>query len=427
MPPRGRWEGPRPTGIPGIAQPARRTRHPGSLGAWRARRYGARIDVSPDRLIRPRRARLASGACAVALRAVLVLASGCALLATPQGPPRASQSAQRLAPGPFRVLSADVALEDRAHGRTLATTVWWPAGAPGPAPLLVQAHGFLANRTGARYVARALASHGWVVVAATHPTTTLFAPGGPKLEDVVRQPADVSFLIDRVLADDDGMPQLPPIDPARIAVMGHSLGGLTATLAAFHPRLRDPRVAAAISIAGPMTPFEPRFFANARVPFLMIAGSDDVIVDWRTNAFVVLDRVPGGTLVLLAGASHTGFDDTASGLPRVLDNPDGLGCWVLERTLHLDTALEKLRAQSEEGDGVDFEHGLVRPCAEPPPEAAMDPARQQIITTLAVRAFLEAQLDPDPAVRLSAEKYLTGVLPRDFAEASVTTADAPAR
>jgi predicted dienelactone hydrolase len=235
----------------------------------------------------------------------------------------------------------------------------------------------------------------------------------------------VSFLIDRVLADDDGMPQLPPIDPARIAVMGHSLGGLTATLAAFHPRLRDSRVAAAISVAGPMTPFEPRFFANARVPFLMIAGSDDVIVDWRTNAFVVLDRVPGGTLVLLAGASHTGFDDAASGLPRALDNPDGLGCWVLERTLHLDTALEKLRAQAEDGDGVDFEHGLVRPCTETPPDVAMDPARQQVITTLAVRAFLDEKLDPDPTVRAAADRYLTDDLPRDFAEASVTRAYSP--
>lgn len=389
-------------------------------------RYAARIHVRATSCIGSRRDR--RRACVLALTAALLLVPGCALLATPQGPPRASESARRLAPGPFRVASADVELEDRSRGRTLATTVWWPQDAPGPAPLVVQAHGFLADRTGARYVARDLASHGWVVVAATHPTTTLFAPGGPKLEDVVRQPADVSFLVDRVLADGDGLPELPPIDPGRIAVMGHSLGGLTATLAAFHPRLRDPRVAAAISVAGPMEPFRPQFFAGARVPFLVIAGSADVIVDWRSNAFVVLDRVPGGTLVLLAGASHTGFDDAASGLPRVLDNPDTLGCWVLERTLHLDTALATLHAQSDEGDAVDLEHGLVRPCTEPPPDVAMDPARQQMITALAVRAFLEEQLDPDPAVRAAAAHYLTDILARDFAEASVTaTAYTPPR
>lgn len=385
------------------------------------RRYSAWIDVPADRIHRPRRVRPPVGPIALCL----LLASGCALLARPQGPPAASESARRLAPGRYEVASADVELEDERHGRTLATTVWWPKGLASPAPLVVQAHGFLADRTGARSVARHLASHGWVVVAATHPTTTLFAPGGAKLEDVVRQPGDVGFLLDRILADDDGLPTLPPIDPARIAVMGHSLGGLTATLAAFHPRLRDPRVAVAISIAGPMALLQPRFFATARVPFLVIAGSADVIVDWRTNAFLVLDRVPGGTLVLLAGASHTGFDDAASGLPRALDNPDGLGCWVLGRTLHLDTALERLRAQTSEGDGIDFESGLVPPCTEAPPDVAMDPARQQMITALAVRAFLEEQLDPDPAVRARAAQYLTAVLPHDFAEASVTTAYAP--
>lgn len=370
-----------------------------------------------DRIIRPRRVRWPAGALAL-----LLLACGCALLAKPQGPAVASESARRLEPGPYRVASADVDLDDRSRGRVLATTVWWPEGVAGPAPLVVQAHGFLANRMGARYVARHLASHGWVVVAATHPTTTLFAPGGARLEDVVRQPGDVSFLLDRVIADDEGLPALPSIDLARVAVMGHSLGGLTATLTAFHPRLRDPRVAAAISIAGPMAILEPRFFANARVPFLMIAGSDDVIVDWRSNAFVVLDRVPGGTLVLLAGASHTGFDDTMSGLPRVLDNPDAFGCWVLDHTLRLDTALEKLRAQSVEGDGIEFTRGLVRPCAEPPADVAMDPVRQQMITSLAVRAFLEQRLSPDPVVREAAARYLTDVLPHDFAEVSVTTA-----
>jgi dienelactone hydrolase len=336
-------------------------------------------------------------------------------------PPPASESARRLAPGPYVVESADLDFEDVARRRTLASTIWWPAGFAGPAPLVVQAHGFLANRKGAAYLARHLASRGYVVVAATHPTTTLFASGGAKLEDVVRQPGDLSFLIDRLLAHDGETSDVPAIDPARIAVMGHSLGGLTATLAAFHPRLRDPRIAAAISIAGPMEPLQREFFRTAGVPFLMIAGSGDVIVDYRRNAFVVLDRVPGGMLVLLAGASHTGFDDTMTGLPRLLDNPDTLGCWALGRTLHLEAALARLRADTRDGDGIDLDHGVPTPCAEEPISVAMDPARQQAITTLAVTAYLEAQLAPSADVRERALHYLTDVLPRDFEEVAVSS------
>jgi predicted dienelactone hydrolase len=351
---------------------------------------------------------------------VLLSAPGCALIAAPKPPLHDSESARRFKPGPYHVESADVVFEDEVRGRTLASTLWWPVDAAGPAPLVVQTHGFLANRSGSAYAAKHLASYGYVVVAATHPNTTLFSRGGAKVEDVVRQPGDVSFLIDQLLADGDEVPPYPRIDPARIAVMGHSLGGVTATLAAFHPRLGDPRIAAAISIAGPMEMFEPSFFGTAEVPFLMIAGTGDVIVDYRRNAFVTLDLVPGGTLVLIAGASHTGFDDAMAGLPRLLDNPDVVGCWVLHRTLRLDAALTKLREFAQDGDGVILAHGITTPCVVEPPPTAMDPVRQHMITTLAVTAFLESRFAPDPTERIEALRYLTENLSRDFSEVSVT-------
>ena len=53
----------------------------------------------------------------------------------------------------------------------------------------------------------------------------------------------------------------------------------------------------------------PSFFATAPVPLLVIAGSFDVIVDHGRHALDTFGRVPDETLVLIAGASHTGFDD----------------------------------------------------------------------------------------------------------------------
>lgn len=348
--------------------------------------------------------------------AALVATAGCGLVAH-RLPPPASESAARLRPGPHRVLARDVTFVDRARDRTLPTRIWWPADVRGPAPLLVQVHGFLANRGAAAYLARHLASRGWVVVAATHPATTAFAPGGAKVEDVVRQPGDVRFLIDRLLAAETGVATLPTVDPRRIAVMGHSLGGLTATLAAFHPRLRDPRIGAAVSIAGPMALLGPGLFGDVTVPFLMVAGSADVVVDYERNAVPTLTRVPGATLATIVGGSHAGFHDATARMPFPA-NPDLVSCWVLRRTLHLDAAITATRPLLR-GD-EDLRLADVRtPCAEPPPLHAMSPARQQMLTTLVVTAFLESRFAATAAARTAAERYLTRTLPRELPEVQV--------
>jgi hypothetical protein len=81
---------------------------------------------------------------AAASMTVLRSHAGCALRAAPQPPPVGCESAPWLAPGPYRVASAQVVFHDHARGRTLASTLWWPA----------EAHGFLSNRAGGTYLAR---------------------------------------------------------------------------------------------------------------------------------------------------------------------------------------------------------------------------------------------------------------------------------
>ncbi len=307
----------------------------------------------------------------------------------------------------------------------LETTTWFPVGAMGPRPVVLYSHGFLATRSGGTYLAEHLASRGYVVVAPDHPLTRRWATGGPRVGDVLNQPADLHFLVDRMLAGDEADALFPgTIDPERIGVVGLSLGGLTATLDAFHPRLRDPRIAAAVSIAGPMTFFEPAFFAGASVPFLMIAGDADVVIDYTSNAPLAVQRVPDGELVAIGGASHAGFDDSTGGVLRILDNPDRLACWWLLRVLDRDHLDEEIAALVRPEDDVRVPASLPRPCARMPPLRALDPARQQTITKLAVAAFFDSHMAPDPAVRRAAATYLARDLARDFPEVRYTAAPA---
>jgi predicted dienelactone hydrolase len=252
------------------------------------------------------------------------------------------------------------------------------------------------------------------VVSADHPGTRRGAAGGPEIGDVADQPRDVSAIIDRLAHQTapggslDGL-----LDLDRIAVVGHSLGGLTATLAAYHPRLRDPRIGVAISISGPFAFFTRRFFEHAELPFLMIAGRADVVVDYEENARPVLERVPGSSLLSIADASHAGFDDKASSL-RLFANPDRIGCIALSRYLVPSENEELVHRLGGSEVGIELPETARQPCERTPPRGAMDPVQQQLITQLAVAAFLDANFSPDLGAQIEAAQYLEIGLSYDF-------------
>jgi dienelactone hydrolase len=360
--------------------------------------------------------------------ALLVLISACAVMMPAKPPPPGSPSAQRLLAGPFAVATRDVTFVDPAPPgvdapRTLVTTVWFPRDAQGSHPLVVYSHGFEANRFGGTYLAEHLASHGYVVAAPDHPGTHRQLLGSAAIEDVLHQPRDLQVVVDHVLSWGPAeRPFAGDIDAARIGVMGLSLGGMTATMDAFDPRLRDPRVRAAVSIAGPMILFAPGYFRNAHVPFLMVAGGADVIVDYPANAHLALWYVPDSTLVGIGGASHAGFDDTFGGPLRVLANPDRLACWWLDRDLDMSQGLKTLTAMSAAGAGLVVPASPLRPCDTAPPCRALDPARQQEVTAAAVGAFFDSVFAPAVAAREAAAAYLRHDLARDFPEVRVDVA-----
>ena len=358
----------------------------------------------------------------------LVLICGCAAIAPPE-PPRGSPSAERRAAGRFEVGRRDYTFVDTSRPndardgpnaekrRTLVTTVWFPRDAPGSHPLVLYSHGYLATREGGAYLAEWLASRGYVVAAPDHPLTQRWAAHWTAVGDVVHQPADLSLVIDRILGwNDRERPFAGSVDPTRIGVMGLSLGGMTATLAAFHPRLHDARIRAAVSIAGPMTMFGARFFADVPIPFLLLAGDEDVVIDYATNAPLVLERVPDGRLVTIHGGNHLGFDDTSTGVLRALPNPDTEACWFLLWTLDLDRSRDTLAELGGSRVGLVVPSQIPRPCSTPAPFTAMSPIRQHLIAQLAVGAFFDSVFAPDEAARAAAANYLREDLARDIPE-----------
>jgi dienelactone hydrolase len=362
-----------------------------------------------------------------------IVGVGIALAMTgPVGVPPGTQSAARLAPGPYAVHKFEQNWVDSsrptavngdyagAPDRTFTVALWSPKNAPGPHPLLVYSHGFMSERHGGEYLAEHMASHGYVVVSTDFPLTHFGAPGGPFAEDVVNQPADVSFLIDRVLAlGPNERNFLGGIDRSRIGALGLSLGGLTTTLVSFHPTLGDPRIRAAVSIAGPSALFNRDYFAFAKVPFLMIAGTHDAMIQYDSNGAPVPELIQEGGLVTIQGASHAGFSNMAAGPMRFLGNPDNLGCKSLMTNLDLQAGDNPFDNLGGESEGIIDASGMPLPC-EIQFDEAMHPGRQHMLTTLAVRAFFESHFAREAETRSTHARFLENTLPSEIAEISFT-------
>src|SRR5271165_395436 len=168
--------------------------------------------------------------------------------------------------------------------RELKGRIWLPADREGaPYPLVIYSHGYMSQYKEGDYLLDFLASHGYVAVSVDFPLSSGGAPGGATLADIANQPGDLSFLIDQMLArskQPDNMLH-GTVDGDRIAAAGLSLGGLTTELVGLDPKLRDPRIRAAISMAGPTQFFTSDYFAGDSIPFMYVAGTADAIVPYK--------------------------------------------------------------------------------------------------------------------------------------------------
>lgn len=342
-----------------------------------------------------------------------------------------TQGAQRLAKGDYRVAKLDIDLLDssrvtNANGdyagdaaRTLVTSVWYPEellGSDKALPLLVYSHGFMSSRQGGEYLGEYFARNGYIVAAANFPLTHTTAPGNANVIDVVNQPGDVRFIVDTLLAwsADPEHAFSGAVDAERIGLMGLSLGGMTTTMAAYHPAYYDPRVKAAVSIAGPTFMFDKQFFAHRKLPFMMVATEIDALVPYAENAADIQARVDDAILIDIKGATHTGFSGLAGNL-RFLRNADMLGCLAVTKNLSPDDASDEwyyLIGSPEQG----VRQPDVAPelCTMDPLPKGMNPVYQQWLTTLAVGAFFDSFFADSDAERSAAASYLREGIDSEF-------------
>ena len=133
-------------------------------------------------------------------------------------------------------------------GRVLTTEVWQPMGLPGLLPIIVFAHGWNSNPDVYAPLLGAWAAAGYLVAAPVFPDSSDTLPGTP-VSDFPDQARDLSFVITSLLDS-----HVLPIDPARVAVAGHSDGGSDVALLALNPTYADHRIRAYLSLSSEIAP-----------------------------------------------------------------------------------------------------------------------------------------------------------------------------
>ena len=132
------------------------------------------------------------------------------------------------------------------------------------------------------------------------------------LTDYENQPADVSFVIDQLvaLADDRADPLHARLDPKRIGVAGLSFGGATTFAVTFNTCCRDARIDAAVTMAGARLPFDGEY-ELVDVPLLLLHGDADPLLPPSGSAAAYAEAEPPKFFVSIIGGGHSPpFEDT---------------------------------------------------------------------------------------------------------------------
>lgn len=199
--------------------------------------------------------------------------------------------------------------EDAVAGRDLPTHLFYPAEGTGPFPVVVFSHGMGSSPESYWDLLESWAGAGFVVAAPTFPLTHR----GSALvrDDVLQQPADVSFVLGQVLALDSGDGDLAGrIDTAHVAVAGHSAGAIT-TLGLLDSCCRDPRITAAVVLSGSLTGFGATA-TDPGVPALFVHGTADTVLPLADGQAAYAAAPGPKAFVELPGGTHSAPYDAAA-------------------------------------------------------------------------------------------------------------------
>ena len=212
---------------------------------------------------------------------------------------------------------------DAARGRTVPVLLRWP-DAEGPVPAVVVSHGLGGSREGLAYLGRALAQAGFLALHLQHPGSDRAVWEGQAnpaeaMAGAVRDPGvalarlqDVPFALDELFRRHPRR-----VDPARLAIAGHSFGAWTAQHALGQalpvpiPGLPEPRLRAGVLLS-PVPGREVPRLAALRAPLLHVTGTEDRTMldgagpEERLAVFRAAQGVPQVAAVL-RGATHLAF------------------------------------------------------------------------------------------------------------------------
>lgn len=195
---------------------------------------------------------------------------------------------------------------------------------PGPWPLAVLSHCHQCQGGSLATLAGRLASHGWVVVAVDHVGNTLDDAlagdggqvGNPWLDIRV---ADVTAALDDALSG-DALPDGLAVDPARLAVAGHSFGAMTTG----RVLAERPDVVAGVALFAPydVPLYDTADAAALAQPVMTVLATEDHSILEVGNALIADNRArqPAPAYALdVVDAGHWSVSDLLAVVPEQAD------------------------------------------------------------------------------------------------------------